>query len=664
MYYLKIEKKHNRPDAASGQVPKPTSKPRRLIQILFALSIIFISSSFSYALVFCDSAKSLYYFESNKAQKSDDSGLTWNNIDFPATFESNSVIAENSDKKIYIFWVKNDSLFVSESNYSNSVFSKPKKILTGFVAEKFNVLVINGIWKIFYSDDGDISYLSSADKGQTFSQVQLLNSQNKASDWIVGSNNGNIRLYYSSDKNIYSLNPESSFNNAKLVLFTDNIIDRFVPFRYPFLPNSDELCWVEKNMNNRSKILLLPENAKLPIVLHETNNIIQSAEAKQLDNSIFLTYAEVSFGKVSNYLLKARNDGGKINDPQLLSNPADNSVEILGSFLIDNKFLLLKKTPINPLERSIIDININAPQISVTSPGKSAVFRNGSTISISAKIIAYANNLTDESVADIFLDNVKLPDGLVFFADDLSLTGLIKLPESISEGQHLLTVKLTDLADNVGISKLNIFIDKTPPQVDRKYISGAFNGVVIPYFENGSGFDYSLSYLKLYSGSTEVSGKTQFSSSSIAFIPSTPLAEGTYLLEYSLRDLVGNSLSKETSSLNISSFSSAVIQQMASSDVGIVNLENGPNPFHPLSNDIHYVKYQLKKLTDIELIVFSLSGGIIRQIKDFASSLLGSIAWDGRDYNGNYLPRGVYPFIFLTKDDTGKESRRGKIIIY
>lgn len=78
------------------------------------------------------------------------------------------------------------------------------------------------------------------------------------------------------------------------------------------------------------------------------------------------------------------------------------------------------------------------------------------------------------------------------------------------------------------------------------------------------------------------------------------------------------------------------------------SFNSGRNPFF----DATQLRYQLPKATGVELMVYDLSGRLVRNLVNEANVAPGryTVSWDGRDDGGRQLASGVYLYRFTSDD--------------
>ncbi len=73
--------------------------------------------------------------------------------------------------------------------------------------------------------------------------------------------------------------------------------------------------------------------------------------------------------------------------------------------------------------------------------------------------------------------------------------------------------------------------------------------------------------------------------------------------------------------------------------------QNYPNPFSVGTSAITRISFTNPSAGHVSLEVYNLLGQKVRTlVNDFKSTGQSTVAWDGRDYNGNLLPAGIYMY--------------------
>lgn len=190
----------------------------------------------------------------------------------------------------------------------------------------------------------------------------------------------------------------------------------------------------------------------------------------------------------------------------------------------------------------IISYSSLKPEIALLKPKESDWYKPGSTIHIKAKANDPQNDLLDESEGEISIAGKTLEDTLIFEQKAGELNGLITLPEELPEGKLPAWIKFSDTAGNTGEASFTINIDRTPPSPsqnvsDPVYASSSIL-FTLPIADAGAGIDPSGTIIKIAGISAE--GSSTAESLSLSVISHHLLSDGTYAVEVTPRDQVGN----------------------------------------------------------------------------------------------------------------------------
>ena len=84
-----------------------------------------------------------------------------------------------------------------------------------------------------------------------------------------------------------------------------------------------------------------------------------------------------------------------------------------------------------------------------------------------------------------------------------------------------------------------------------------------------------------------------------------------------------------------------------------IGLQVQPNPFNPNT----YLKFKLTKIAKINIRIYDLQGNLIKSLFE-GSKIVGEhqVLWDGKNWNGNLVPSGVY-VIRLETDNWAREMK-------
>jgi hypothetical protein len=104
-----------------------------------------------------------------------------------------------------------------------------------------------------------------------------------------------------------------------------------------------------------------------------------------------------------------------------------------------------------------------SPEITVQTPSSDCWVKSGSSLIINAHVSDQQNDIPDETEANIFFDDRLLADHLYYYSDDQSLSGIIPLPDDLSDGRHQIKISLTDQANHKGEVNVNILTSDQPP---------------------------------------------------------------------------------------------------------------------------------------------------------------------------------------------------------
>ena len=182
------------------------------------------------------------------------------------------------------------------------------------------------------------------------------------------------------------------------------------------------------------------------------------------------------------------------------------------------------------------------PQITVLNPKISDWFRNDSTIIIEAAVKDLQNDVLNETEARIKINDLLLEDTLTYDAEDGTLFGFIYLPEDMADGNHSGSIILRDLLGNEGVGNFSLNIDASPPQViqtqNKTCFSNSQSTFSILVSDDGAGIDAAGTIINIPGISFE--GTVSAESQEISVTINSLLPEGTYEVEVTPRDMIGN----------------------------------------------------------------------------------------------------------------------------
>jgi len=315
-------------------------------------------------------------------------------------------------------------------------------------------------------------------------------------------------------------------------------------------------------------------------------------------------------------------------------------------------------------ESFTVTLNEAAPVIIITNPKGSNWYKSGASIVIEAQVRDRGNDIQDETDAPIMIDGKSIHQTATFSLDDNKITGVVTLPPDLSEGEHKLSVSISDTQNNLGFCSTTIKVDSSAPEAAIKNIIIAKDGISIPLKEDGSGIDVSGTTLSVKIASLEVTGKIKKEGNNLVFVPDRPLVQGSYEIKIKPRDVIGNVGKESACTMSFNPNLSSLNAQASSSSLAIAECKNGPNPFSPLSGQTTAITYKLSRYpASLKFYLFTIDGEqILSKIIQAASD--GKIIWDGKNQAGNSVSSGVYIYALVAQDNTEKSDiKRGKIIL-
>src|SRR3989339_585843 len=255
--------------------------------------ILFILAAVSHAKIFQDTQKNLHYISQNGYYRSTNFGDTWKKIPLNSTYESTGILQENSNGILYMFWQKDDALWVEESRNKGEIYSKPKQLFSDFEPDAFSIKIIKDVWHIVFKKGNDVYYISSQNNGKSFAPRQLLASSPNIIDWAFYGDEQLLSLYFIENKTIYkaesnnqgitfsqklfSSNTKSLIklsNNKKIINTTTNLKDVFYQGEMPidcFTDKNDIILFANKNDEIKKAILHNPDAPQLTIISPSKN---------------------------------------------------------------------------------------------------------------------------------------------------------------------------------------------------------------------------------------------------------------------------------------------------------------------------------------------------------------------------------------------------------
>ena len=616
--------------------------------------ILFILAAVSHAKIFQDTQKNLHYISQNGYYRSTNFGDTWKKIPLNSTYESTGILQENSNGILYMFWQKDDALWVEESRNKGEIYSKPKQLFSDFEPDAFSIKIIKDVWHIVFKKGNDVYYISSQNNGKSFAPRQLLASSPNIIDWAFYGDEQLLSLYFIENKTIYkaeSNNQGITFSNKKEVYASNNdIIELAKSF----------FAWLEKSPSGY-RIFCFQPNTKIPWLAYESPEEISSIDSKTDSSWTLISFSQKLFSSNTKSLIKLSNNKKIINTTTNLKDVFYQGEMPIDCFTDKNDIILFANKN-DEIKKAILH-NPDAPQLTIISPSKNLWFKQGAAVFLSANVIDKNHDLKD--TPQIFIDDQVMADFSLYPFTNNNVSGFILLPDQLKEGSHLLRMQAEDKMGNMGEEIISFGIDNKSPSIVKESIMATPTQIIIPIKETNSGIDSASTIIKISEGSSEVSGQTVCSGTTVSFTPLKPLStDGKYIIEYLLYDKAGNSSSCESCSIVLSSTNANIYANSASSNLSITNLQNGPNPFNMAFQEETIIKYTLSSPANINLYIFSITGELLYKSTIASPLTSGTISWNGKNSNGKNVSPGIYSYIIIATDTQGgKAVKRGKIIV-
>lgn len=179
------------------------------------------------------------------------------------------------------------------------------------------------------------------------------------------------------------------------------------------------------------------------------------------------------------------------------------------------------------------------PDLTVVKPKETDWYKPGSTLFIQAKLNDPQIQIEDETEAQVIISNRLLEDRLTYDKKSGEISGFINLPENYSDGRLAASITIKDLSGNTSLGKFKINIDRTPPVLAAEPIfTNQPCRIPIPIEDAGVGVD-NLGTLVVIAG-VSLEGIVTAEPQKIILQPKMPLREGSYEVEVTPRDLIGN----------------------------------------------------------------------------------------------------------------------------
>jgi len=147
------------------------------------------------------------------------------------------------------------------------------------------------------------------------------------------------------------------------------------------------------------------------------------------------------------------------------------------------------------------------PEITINKPRPGDWFKPDSVIFIEADVTDPQNDIADESEAAIVLAGQGLDDKLVYDKTAGKLSGFVKLPAGLPDGQLSALIRLSDEAGNLGEKSWPLKIDQLPPLIalssGESWHSNATATYALPLSDAGAGIDGPGTLVKISGVSVE-----------------------------------------------------------------------------------------------------------------------------------------------------------------
>mgnify|MGYP001189087482 CR=1 FL=1 len=177
------------------------------------------------------------------------------------------------------------------------------------------------------------------------------------------------------------------------------------------------------------------------------------------------------------------------------------------------------------------------------------------------------------------------------------------------------------------------------PMPDTMRISLKLNDKYIPYFNNG----ISNSVMR----SSQKDNVAQQSTSKFLFYPE--LERGEHELMIILRQ---DEFTADTAFFDV----------IVSDDFSIKDLYNYPNPMKGETNFM-FTLTGAEQPDNVKIRIYTVGGRLIKEILSPAYIGSNSIAWDGKDNDGDFVANGTYIYKLITSDGIESEGRAEKLVI-
>ncbi|MBU0686442.1 MAG: hypothetical protein KKB81_01125 [Candidatus Margulisbacteria bacterium] len=197
------------------------------------------------------------------------------------------------------------------------------------------------------------------------------------------------------------------------------------------------------------------------------------------------------------------------------------------------------------------------PVITILSPSGESYVGSGQILFVELEVADYQDDLEDESEIQISSPAAPELDGAIYYDKESGkASGMILIPEDSPFGKLPINLKVADQSGNIGETSLSLFLDNQPPSPKEAFLgnhgySNKHETINLAATDEGSGIDLAGSLIDVTLDGASVEGHATFTNIELQFIPFMPLAEGSYEVTATLRDLAGNISDPYNFTLNI-----------------------------------------------------------------------------------------------------------------
>lgn len=229
----------------------------------------------------------------------------------------------------------------------------------------------------------------------------------------------------------------------------------------------------------------------------------------------------------------------------------------------------------------------------------------------------------------------------------------------VTDGTYTLKLWADDKANNSAETKVKIFIDNTPPEIENlaldqeNFIPGDYASstptILATLTDTGSGIDETTIDLRIKPAEGDEivvpASSVSFNSETgeMSYTVTEPLADSEYTVSINVKDKVGNSAEEKATEFVIES------------ELAMKKVLNYPNPF---SSDTKFTYHLTRDVDEVTIKVYTVAGELVKTI-DFASSHVGynEEEWDGINDYGEEVANGTYVYKITVKFGDEKVSK-------